>query len=174
MESSPQASNIRKDGIYQIAANVAKQLEYSPNGDINSAINIAGGVVEYRDPLDLNDGDGGSMIINSVRDFKIFLSSYTSANRDRFTVVHELGHYVLHYLIRKKDSGQKLGRMVCTRAGEGRIEWEANWFAAGFLMPENAFRSIFSEESGDIGLIAERFGVSRSAAQTRADVLGLV
>ena len=176
MTVCPKASNFSKDDVYKLGANIAKQLGYEPNGDINTAIIKAGGSIEYRDPLNFDDDcmDSGSVVIESVKNFKIYLSKYTSANRDRFTVAHELGHYVLHYFIKSRKEDQALGRMVCTRAGEGRVEWEANWFAAGFLMPEDLFLSIFHKESGDLDLVAERFGVSRSATEVRARVLRLL
>ncbi len=52
-----------------------------------------------------------------------------------------------------------------------RAEWEANWFAAAFLMPEQAFRQ-YRAANGSIATAA-KFGVSQSAADVRASTLGL-
>ncbi|MEO5331884.1 MAG: ImmA/IrrE family metallo-endopeptidase [Magnetococcus sp. YQC-5] len=169
---SPKAGNYRREEVYELGTQIAQQLGYKPNGDITAAIKKAGGTIEYRAPSDLEAGDSGSMIIHSIRNFTIYLSKYTSANRDRFTVAHELGHYVLHYFIIKKDNEQ-LEPMVCTRAGDGRVEWEANWFAAGFVMPEEIFKTIFNKRKGNLELVAAHFGVSRSDAEIRANYLGL-
>ncbi|MGN7610809.1 ImmA/IrrE family metallo-endopeptidase [Magnetococcales bacterium HHB-1] len=174
METQPKASGFTKRSIYKLGAKIAKQLNYAPNGDIVKAIDQAGGRIKYKDPWDFKEGDSGSVVIESRRNFTIFLSTYTSASRDRFTVAHELGHYVLHYLIPEKEEGKSLGRMVCTRAGTGRIEWEANWFAAGFLMPSELFKEAFREHSENLVNIADQFGVSYSAAEIRAKALGLI
>lgn len=166
----PEAGNFSKKSVYQLAAKIAAQLDYTPNGDIHAAIKKAGGSIDYRNPDELEGGESGSMIIESVGKFQILLSNYTSMNRDRFTIAHELGHYVLHYFIKAQKS--PIGRMICTRAGEGRVEWEANWFAAGFLMPEPDFRRIY-EELQDPETVADCFGVSLSAVKVRARNLGL-
>jgi len=174
MQSSPTSSGFFKESIYKLGEDIAKQLDYERNGEIESAIDKAGGTIEYRDPWDLEGGDSGSVVIEKLGKFIIYISTYTSANRDRFTVAHELGHYVLHYLIPSKKDDSQLGTMTCTRAGEGRVEWEANWFAAGFLMPKQAFSDIYDETLGDLESVAEYFGVSFSAAEIRAKALGKI
>ena len=55
-----------------------------------------------------------------------------------------------------------------------RMEYEANWFAAAFLMPADLFREEWLAWSGDVTTVAERFGVSRRTAWIRAQGLGLV
>ncbi|MBF0402157.1 MAG: ImmA/IrrE family metallo-endopeptidase [Magnetococcales bacterium] len=171
MALTPEPSFIRKEDVYALGARIASQLEYTPNGDIGLAVRKAGGRIKFQDPWDFETGDSGSMHINKLRDFVIYVSTFTSLSRDRFTIAHELGHYVLHYFIPFKNSNDKPEAMRCTRAGEGRVEWEANWFAAGFLMPQNEFKKALEEENNDYDLVAERFGVSRQAAEFRANII---
>lgn len=57
--------------------------------------------------------------------------------------------------------------------GKDRTEYEANWFAASFLMPEDKFRAAYSATAKDIFEVAAKFRVSVSAALVRAKTLGL-
>jgi Zn-dependent peptidase ImmA (M78 family) len=68
--------------------------------------------------------------------------------------------------------------MVATRwvdasdPDQQRAEWEANWFAAAFLMPSDAFRRTFDVYK-DVARTAAAFGVSEQAAEIRARSIGL-
>ena len=76
--------------------------------------------------------------------------------RDRFTVAHELGHYLLH------SSGVTLARLGDEKVQAYRDpEWQANTFAAELLMPINLI------DTNDIDEISDKFGVSISAAKIR-------
>ena len=95
--------------------------------------------------------------------FEISLSPLSGNRRSRFTIAHELAHYVLH---------SDLGKMPLKvqRDGSGQVEWEANWFAAGFLMPAKEFRTKIAEGWGNAEL-AEHFDVSEAAVQIRRQSL---
>jgi hypothetical protein len=103
--------------------------------------------------------------------------------RRRFTIAHELGHWVLH-----RDLGEVMCRAIDSpgesRTGgqlvdsEGRAilarpEAEANAFAAALLLPAKLIRESHSESGGDIDLIQERFNSSRAALKRRFATLGL-
>jgi Zn-dependent peptidase ImmA (M78 family) len=60
--------------------------------------------------------------------------------------------------------------MIAGRKGSNRVEWEANWFAASLLMPEDVFKTAVNEGLSDMHLVA-RFNVSMEAAQVRKKVL---
>ena len=99
----------------------------------------------------------------------------TVPERDKFTIAHELGHLILHYpLVARENPGVP---MCATRwvdesnADLVRAEWEANWFAAAFLMPSDEF--IARYQSGGLSPAALRFKVSVPAAKIRAKSLGL-
>lgn len=115
------------------------------------------------------DGDSReeTLRVSSENDFVIFLPYSSSAARDNFTIAHELGHYFLHTDF---DNDEVLHH---TRRGSNRREWEANWFAAELLMPEEDFRNEAINFDNDEILLARRFGVSPAAANVRMSALGI-
>ena len=105
----------------------------------------------------------------------IVVNRFDSAARRRFTVAHELAHYVLHKgdkeLYAHRDAGD-----------DSRIEQEANLFASNILMPEEAVRdyvTLISDRVGEIPFslcvkyIANKFAVSMAAAEVRLNQLGI-
>jgi predicted transcriptional regulator len=169
----PTECGLRRGAVHKLAESVGSQLEYSPGDDLKEIIQSIGGKIKYQDFGELVSSSSGSIRIRGENDFTIFLPSYTSAERDRFTIAHELGHYILHYLYPLRQ-GNDPGPIQAQRYGTGRVEWEANWFAAAFLMPEDAFRKSYEEYDGDLFDIAEEFQVSIRAAQIRAKALKLL
>lgn len=171
--SAAQQSGLNRSQVESLAENIALQLGVSPGEDLAGAIAKAGGRVRYCEFRDLQESDSGSLQVHGENNFEIFISYNTSPLRDRFTVAHELGHYVLHFLYPRQHSAIKPETLQATRYGSDRAEWEANWFAAAFLMPGEAFRASFERWNGNTALIAQQFGVSESAAKVRAKTLGL-
>lgn len=163
-------SNLSKAQVYAIAEAFSKQLEYEPGGNLVEAITRIGGRVSVEDTLLEDPTRSGSLLVDAPDDFKIILPAHTPPNRDRFTLAHELGHYVLHYLWTDRQGE----RLMALRRGSDRIEWEANWFAAAFLMPEGEFRDQFEQTHGDFSALAQYFCVSEQAARIRAKGLGLI
>lgn len=177
-------SGLSKVAIEGLASSIAKQIGFvageDGKDDIHDAIKRTGGKLEIKDFWDLRS-DSGSIIINAPEDYTIYVSSETSALRDRFTIAHEFGHYVLHYLWphhRDKKSrpmkDENPSPMKADRYGSDRTEWEANWFAASFLMPEATFRALYREKNGSIIEVANSLKVSQAAAKVRAEALGLM
>lgn len=89
---------------------------------------------------------------------KIYDRAIAGFGRDRMTIAHELGHYLLH------------NKQVCvlTRVYDGEIvktfedpEWQANAFAGEFLCPAEFTKDLTVDE------IACKFGVSIDAAKTQ-------
>jgi Zn-dependent peptidase ImmA (M78 family) len=105
-------------------------------------------------------------------------------NRKRFTIAHELGHYLLHngdnthidrnFIINFRDSVSSQAINV--------EEIEANAFAAALLMPEQLLIPTVLEKikngidlvesTKEISLIAKKFGVSPQALCIRLGKLG--
>ena len=88
--------------------------------------------------------------------------------RFRFTIAHEIGHWVCHCLEgRKAEPELSYCRPVdLTEAADRALEREANVFAAELLMPESAVRQAW-EELEDVGACAVRFDVSPTAMRWR-------
>jgi Zn-dependent peptidase ImmA (M78 family) len=90
-------------------------------------------------------------------------------NRQRYTLAHELGHYILH-----KDKNVDIVDTTFFRNNESdSIEYMANEFAAKLLMPEDKVRDFVDKQRiKNIGELAEKFGVSASAMKYRIISLG--
>jgi Zn-dependent peptidase ImmA (M78 family) len=168
-----QPSWLPKQTVMTFAENVARQLGHKPGGDVVAALKKLGGRIGYKDFWDLENGDSGSIEIHNVGDFDVYVASHTSGERDYFTIAHEIGHYVLHYLLPKKK-GATIQKAYANRYGSEREEWEANWFAAAFLMPKAAFEESFNRNNKNLVLVASEFGVSTKAAEVRAKALKLM
>jgi predicted transcriptional regulator len=97
----------------------------------------------------------------------IVLSGGGASGRRRFTIAHEIGHFVLHPERCRPERGgavNEAGRMQ---------EREADAFAAELLMPEHLVRDAVRVHGVDDARLAHRFQVSRKAMQTRLCHLGL-
>ena len=98
-----------------------------------------------------------------------------SDGRKAYTLGHEFGHYVLHRKLIDEDDRYD-GGIYCDESSvlrrEGKdIEQEADEFAANLLMPFHDFRRQISSKTvpsfDDLGTIADRYGVSLTAATLR-------
>ena len=124
---------------------------------------LLGLAVGERDYLEVS-----GMLLPGERE--IWLNSSESPARRRFTLAHELGHWVCQVqegrrkpvFCRSDDVGVEEGRA---------LEREANVFAAELLMPEDTVREVWS---GEIAASAARLGVSAQAMHWRAYTFGLV
>lgn len=98
-----------------------------------------------------------------------------SDERRRFTIAHEIGHWVLHAKRGKVGSFQRFCRPVDLKADEDRgeaIEREANRFAAELLMPEEILDARAKECGFNLPLLASEFAVSVPALELRLTLLG--
>jgi IrrE N-terminal-like domain len=94
-----------------------------------------------------------------------------SPGRRRFTIAHEVGHWVCQCI--EGWSTPIFCRSTDVGVGEGRqLEREANVFAAELLMPEPLVRRHFARDSSTDGLAAS-FGVSSEAMAWRLYNFGL-
>lgn len=170
-EASP--TLLPKGQVYKLAESIAQQLDFKPGDDIHQLMENIGGTVRIEDTLMEDPEKSGSLFVDGPSDFTIIVPAHTSQVRDRFTIAHEFGHFILHYVWARKNQGAQFERMMALRKGSDRVEWEANWFASGFLMPETAFKEAFRRLGGVDG-VAKEFEVSRSAAEIRAKQLELL
>lgn len=156
-------SNLPKARVEEYAERVAKKSGFGVGENPATLVRRLKGRIHYHD-MDEWLHEDGSIFMHGESDFDILLPHYTSPLRDRFTVAHELGHYFLH-----SDQGDQ--PIVAFRKGSTRIEWEANWFAAALLMPRVEFKTVY-DKTGDLAVVAMKFGVSTDAARVRRDTLG--
>jgi Zn-dependent peptidase ImmA (M78 family) len=161
------ACNASKLNIEAFAERFARDIGLEPGGDLEAVVKGLGGRITFQSFPELEATAQASIRVHDTGDFDIYVADYTTVEQDRFSIAHELGHYLLHYPLAK-------GPMRAERFGSERAEWEANWFAAGLLMPTASFKATFRRARGDLAEIAAHYGVSKAAARVRARSLGLI
>jgi len=87
--------------------------------------------------------------------------------RLRFTIAHEIGHFLLHP---ERAVAERGG---ATSVATARFEREADQFAAELLMPAPFVRQAVLEDGLDVDRLADRFEVSLGAMRQRLRRLGL-
>ncbi|MCG8617580.1 MAG: ImmA/IrrE family metallo-endopeptidase [Desulfobacterales bacterium] len=167
----------RKINILADKVRLALDMKTSPY-DPEEAISKLGGSIEIKD---INQ-DIDAILLKSGNDsFKIHLND-KSSNRNRFTLAHELGHLFLHmgFIIdrEKWDAIDSFEDSVYFRSDTYSLqEFEANEFAASFLMPKEEFIEIsedyLNNNKYDLGPIADHFQVSVKAVENRGKWFGI-
>lgn len=115
--------------------------------------------------------EGALVPVRDQGGWLIISNSGATPGRRRFTVAHEVGHYLLHRhripatgIYCKEDD-------VSRRGGSVLIEKEADTFAAALLMPSHDLRRQIDPKNkpslDELGALAERYGVSFTAAVLR-------
>jgi Zn-dependent peptidase ImmA (M78 family) len=127
--------------------------------------------------------DVSGALIRSDGSVVIAVNSAQHENRQRFTIAHEIGHFLLHKgtQIHFDDDFRVNYRKADTTGMATVDEMEANWFAAALLMPENFLRKdwlrLRLENHAALGAIqslAVRYKVSPKAMELRLVNLGFV
>jgi hypothetical protein len=104
------------------------------------------------------------------------VESERSQGRRRFTVAHELGHWLLHAQRGTKDNYKRFCRTpdLDPDVESAKQEREANEFAAALLMPEEIVSAIAPACGFNLGLLATQFDVSVPALELRLAKLKLL
>jgi hypothetical protein len=102
-----------------------------------------------------------------------------SQGRERFTIAHELGHFLLHtdeltlssvfFACREKDI-----HSTTSRQNNRGKEAEANRFAAELLMPEQLIKKLARKWKASILKMSNCFNVSTEAMRIRLTQFGLL
>jgi hypothetical protein len=98
-----------------------------------------------------------------------------SPERRRFTIAHEVAHWILHAKKGEIAGFQRFCRPVDIKVGEDHseeIEREANRFAAELLMPGKILNSRAEKCGFNLPLLASEFEVSVPALELRLTMLG--
>lgn len=130
----------------------------------------------------LEDNVSGAILYKDG-EYSILINNSMPATRQNFTLGHELGHFFLHKkelqsdraIIDGEDSLD--GQRILYRRDDGqdnkRLEFEANNFAAGLLMPADLVRRAW-EATQSVEECARIFSVSVVAMSVRLTKLKLV
>jgi hypothetical protein len=100
------------------------------------------------------------------------VSGDTPTRRHRFTIAHELGHWICHARAAEEAAPAYCRSRDLSQDADRDLEREANVFSAELLMPEAAVRDAWAA-SRDATDVADRFEVSALAAQWRLYSFGL-
>ena len=100
--------------------------------------------------------------------WNISINSLHNKKRQRFTLAHEIGHYILH----KEKNSEFKDTIMFRNEVLDPMEYKANEFAGELLMPENNLREYIKNGTRNIGELANIFGVSAAAMKYRIISLG--
>ena len=127
-------------------------------------------------PYDLGENISGVLVINKDQSV-IGVNPNESSVRQRFTIAHELGHFLLHRNSEESIFVDKdfkvLFRNQESATGEHKREQEANAFAASILMPRKKIEEEIKSNCIDltdevtIKMLAKKFNVSVIAMSIR-------
>jgi Zn-dependent peptidase ImmA (M78 family) len=132
--------------------------------------------------VELDADVSGFLLLKDDSTSHIGINKSDPANRRRFTLAHEIAHFVLHAKDSKLfvDKDEKvLYRDANSSTGELAKEKEANAFAAALLMPEKMLREEINNQKEEakkkfITNLAKKFQVSEQAITIRLTNLGLI
>ena len=110
-------------------------------------------------------GSKSAVIQSKNGKYMIFYNQDEYAPRIKFSILHEFGHYYLGHELKKNNSEDKYGR----------LEVEANCFAAQILMPEQVINELKKRGARiTVDFLKKYFGVSEEAAQKRIETMGKI
>lgn len=119
----------------------------------------------------LNDEVSGALVKERDLEPSVVLNAEHHPNRKRFTLAHEIGHFV-----KRADTSEEYEyidrRDERSSTGTRDEEIYANNFAASLLMPDDAVRT-FHRRGWNVRDMAARFGVSQAAMENRLKKLRL-
>ena len=162
----------KRQWINRMADSIRRQLKLTPPVNVVQAVKDLKG--ELNPVSDFDDGVDGR-IQKKGNSFVIHIPADQAETRKRFTIAHELGHLFLHMgFIIEPEKWEQLGASgeyvdsIYYRYGHSIEEYEANEFAAAFLMPAVIFDQIAEQHTRDengerlthLPDVARYFGVS--------------
>lgn len=150
---------------------LASELVSKPNIFINSCTQLVELArlfsLNVKKAIFSNDNISG-MIKFENGEQNIYVASDEPSTRQRFTIAHEIAHYILHRQLIQAQNGSVLYR---NSDENNEIERQANYLAAAILMPRyqiiDAWRTYKS-----IDKVANCFQTSPIATQIRLNKLG--
>lgn len=122
--------------------------------------------------VEVDFGEKFSNIAGYLKEKTIFVNGLDGENRKKFTIAHELGHFLLHQKELEEHPSQYavLFRITIGKMNNDPVEKEANCFAANLLVPEEMLREKLTQKIG-IPQLAEIFGVSQDVIGYRIQIL---
>ena len=164
--SPMQAGGFDLGKAYGYGETVARDANLTLRTDLHDLVVQNGGTIHYIDFATFSrypDVFENSIYVHKERDFDIILPLYASHAENRYTIAHELGHYVLH------SKGEKC--YACRQGGSSPLEREAECFALGFILPSELFKEMIKKyPNRDLSVI---FQVPENIVEIRKQSLGI-
>lgn len=104
----------------------------------------------------------------------IYVNRYESLQRQRFTIAHELGHFLYHNDEYANAVAPMHDQVFFRDENTNHMERQANDFASDLLMPEDIFNQYIQDGINTISALADKFNLSTPAVKYRAYKLGLI
>jgi hypothetical protein len=156
-----------RETISHLAETFADVLGLKPGEEVSPIVERGlNGRIVYLDWPDWRAKGADTIEVRGPGDFTIYLCRIGGLLNNRFSIAHELGHYVLH---------STLGKVPLTAQNNGEdetAEWEADCFAAALLMPRKEFRRQWKVNCGG-RFLASRFLVPPDVAELWGKTLKL-
>jgi len=157
---------------YKIAAEQVLEEFWDGNGFPVNPIMIAQSMGIKVHGMNLPDDVSGALMKERGSSPEIFVSKTDSKNRIRFSIAHELGHYVRRLLDEEKVPDEYENeeyeyidlRDGNSKSGNDPEEIFANNFAANLLMPSNELKR---QKGKSVYQLMNLFGVSGEAIRYR-------
>ncbi|WP_048956946.1 ImmA/IrrE family metallo-endopeptidase [Enterobacter bugandensis] len=112
--------------------------------------------------------ESGCLKKDKMGQWIMIINSLQHPHRQRFTIAHELGHYIKHTIMQENFMDTTFFR----NEESNPMEHEANKFAAELLMPKKMFVHFIENVSKQVDDLAKHFQVSSMAVRIRAKQLG--
>lgn len=133
--------------------------------DLFEVVSALGGKVEVVPGSERDFRGQGTLEVRSRDDWAIYIPEHSSPLDDRFTLAHELGHFILHSEIGAKPI--RAFRRFDSRDEVTLAEREADAFALSLLMPRDCVLEELNTYGPDLDILAASFAVDKEAAATR-------
>lgn len=118
------------------------------------------------------DVDGMLLKDVAYEPFKAVLNIEDTLEESRFTLAHEIGHFVHQYQeFPESEIGGILEKRTRTLSDDPNEQWADN-FAYELLMPSSALLNMWADDLS-LEQIASKFGLSTEQVSSRALMLGL-
>ena len=109
--------------------------------------------------------------LSQKRPYRIEVNGRDPDVRKRFTLAHELAHFLLHR--DRLDGGSVVDNALYRSGLPDEIEYEANRMAAELLIPKNLLLTLWRAGVRGVHQLADTFGASEAAVRIRLEQLGL-
>jgi Zn-dependent peptidase ImmA (M78 family) len=142
-------------------------LEYMRNSPPTDLLSLAAdlGIIVQYESMSGHAGKIERRLDGKRPQYVITINSDDPVNRQRFTLAHEIAHFIKHQ--KQLDAGGIVDNVMYRSLLPEQMEWEANRYAAQLLMPLSAMKKLWFEGLRDDVSFAERLGVSEHAASIR-------